>query len=342
MDLFHARGLSQADHPAAAQARPAFLARVARLRGEGLAQPDFLAAQEAFHRAQAPEQMAELDGIAQGFAVDFADLWLHLHAGTLSDLKGAARLEDGCSALAGGAGPDGPLLVKNRDLGGPVELVQVARRLAGGETGGLLVLGSLLAPAAYSSGMNGAGLAVADTHVAVNRHRVGWLRYLLMGHLLDHCRDVAQALEVIRTVPHCGGGTLELVDRAGATAAVELAATGPLVEAGPGPHGRANHYTGADTAAQNLAPRGPEHAASSRDRLARLRALAAKGPLTRARAMAGFATHGDAQGEGLCQHVLSRTLSCAIWSPVQSCLDWTDGPPCITAWQRLSLSPGAG
>lgn len=340
-DLHHQRGLWQSRHPRAEEARQGFQSRIARLKAEGLgsgATVDFLAAQMAFHRRHAPEQMAELDGIAEGFSVDLADIWLHLHAGTLSDIqKGAGVLDDGCSAFASGVGPDSPYLIKNRDLGGPIELVQIARRVESA-TGGILALGSLFAPLAYSSGMNGRGLALADTHVAVNQHRVGWLRYLLMGHLLDTCHDLTSALGVLRSQPHCGGGTIEMVDRSGAAAAVELPATGPEIETGGAAHWRSNHYLRPKAAPQNLSYADPNHQSNSAWRLTLLDRLGADPKVRRADVMDAFSEAETKDGtEGLCQKKLAKTISCAIYSPALGALDWTDGAPCETPWQRLTI-----
>jgi len=341
-DRFFERGRLQSSHPRAAFARESFLARIARLRGLGLENVHttaFLRSQMEFHRAVAPLQMLELDGIADGFALDLGDIWLHLHAGTLTDLQNDATLDDGCSALAADSPADGPYVIKNRDLGGPVELVQIAQRHADSPTGGMVVLGSLIAPSAYSSGMNRAGLALADTHVPVRHHRVGWLRYLLMGHLLDNCGDLAQTLAEIRSHPHCGGGTLEIIDKTGAAAAIELASAGPVIETGRLSHARSNHYLRPETAEQSISFSKPEALLNSRVRINQLVRMTHDGAfapdIKSARAM--MSSHGGPGEEGLCQHRSSVTLSCAVYSVRELTLEWTDGSPCCTPWQKLQL-----
>ena len=291
-DRFFERGRLQSSHPRAAFARESFLARIARLRGLGLENVHttaFLRSQMEFHRAVAPLQMLELDGIADGFALDLGDIWLHLHAGTLTDLQNDATLDDGCSALAADSPADGPYVIKNRDLGGPVELVQIAQRHADSPTGGMVVLGSLIAPSAYSSGMNRAGLALADTHVPVRHHRVGWLCYLLMGHLLSHARS--------------------------------------------------NHYLRPETAEQSISFSKPEALLNSRVRINQLVRMTHDGAfapdIKSARAM--MSSHGGPGEEGLCQHRSSVTLSCAVYSVRELTLEWTDGSPCCTPWQKLQL-----
>ena len=76
-DRFFERGRLQSRHPRAAFARESFLARIARLRGLGLENAHttaFLRSQMEFHRTIAPLQMLELDGIADGFALDLGDI----------------------------------------------------------------------------------------------------------------------------------------------------------------------------------------------------------------------------------------------------------------------------
>jgi isopenicillin-N N-acyltransferase like protein len=62
--------------------------------------------------------MREVEGIAAGFGLSEADLFAYLHLGTLADLARTADATDGCSAWAVAAGPEGPLVVKNRDFRG--------------------------------------------------------------------------------------------------------------------------------------------------------------------------------------------------------------------------------
>ncbi|WP_156102826.1 hypothetical protein [Thioclava atlantica] len=129
-----ARGLGQAQAGRAEQVRAATIERVAQARAVGLidvAAEEYLAAQRLLHKQIDPEGLAELDGIASGFDLDPAELFAHLHLGTLRDLKGGARLDDGCSAWAVTEGPDGPLVVKNRDVSGAQLGIQTVARHAG-------------------------------------------------------------------------------------------------------------------------------------------------------------------------------------------------------------------
>lgn len=329
--------------------RTATIGRVETARNDGVVDAqarDYLEAQRAFHEEHDPAGMAELAGIAEGFGLDFSELFTHLHLGTLRDLRDGANLPDGdgCSAWAVPDGPDGPLVVKNRDFSGTHLGIQTVSLHTGPDvaTGAMLCVGSLGSPGAYSSGINAAGLALADTQVSVNRHRVGWLRYFLMTRLLATCASVEEALAFIGGVPHAGGGTLVLADASGAIAAVELGAAGPGV-VGDGPVAfRTNHYVGSELAGDTLFPFGDLVVGNSK---ARFDYLAGRLP-GRDWSIAGAAelmrTHPDsAPGAApLCQHAEggdSETLSSSIYSCRLRSLTFSEGRPCAGRWLRYRI-----
>ena len=340
----YARGRGQAGAGHAARVRTATQGRVETARAEGLfdeAALAYLAAQRAWHAVYDPEGMSELLGIAEGYGLPEPDLFAHLHLGTLRDLKGGAALADGCSAWAVGQGPDGPLVVKNRDYSGQHLGVQSLARHAGPDvtTGAMLCLGSLGSPGAYSSGLNAAGLALADTQVSVATHRVGWLRYFLMTRVLARARTVPEALAIIKGAPHAGGGTLVLADAHGATAAVELAADGVTVAAGAEVW-RTNHYTGA-LETDTLAPADDAIAANSRARLDHLSCTLPGADWTRAKARALMATHQGTGGAPICQHAATdaaQTISSAVYSCNLRQVDFCEGNPCTEAWRTVTLA----
>lgn len=346
-----ARGRGQAGDPQAdaARVRKATVGRVEVARAEGLFDSDaeaYLEKQRAFHLWHDPLGMAELEGIAEGFGLAVDELFAHLHLGTLRDMKTAPRDEsDGCSAWAVTEGPDGPLVVKNRDYSGQHLGIQrvTLHRGADVTSGAMLCVGSLGSPAAYSSGMNARGLMLADTQVAVRHHRVGWLRYFLMTRLLASCATVREALAFIERVPHAGGGTLILGDSAGDTAAVELGAGGPGVIRG-GTLWRTNHYVLPAHAADTLLPEGDSIAGNSRDRFAYLDRTLPVGDWDIAAAAALMATHRDtAPGAApLCQHGQtddSQTLSTSVYSCRLGTLTFSHGNPCAGQWQSYRLLP---
>lgn len=333
----HARGFGQGSAASADKVRVATIGRVEEARANGLFDADalsFLDAQRAFHETTDPEGMAELQGIADGFGLAEPDLFAHLHLGTLRDLKGGARIIDGCSSWAVSDGPDGPLVVKNRDFGGIHLGIQRVMRHRGPDvlTGAMFCLGSLGSPGAYSSGINAAGLALVDTQVPVATHRVGWLRYFLMTRLLARCATVADALSMIRGATHAGGGTLVMADAGGDTAAVELGAGGPAIEQASVVW-RTNHYVSQTLARDTLRPRGDEIASNSGQRYDYLgRRLPAQ--VWSARAAGDLmATHeGDGPDSApLCQHNdadAAQTISSVVYSCRLHRMDFRDGNPC--------------
>ncbi|WP_425418462.1 C45 family autoproteolytic acyltransferase/hydolase [Oricola indica] len=325
----------------------ATVGRVERARADGLIgveEQAYLIAQKAYAEENDPHSMAELAGIADGFGIAFDDLFTHLHLGTLGDLaKGASRDVDGCSALAAGNTEDGPLVAKNRDYSGLHLGVQKVFRHTGPDisTGTMIAIGSLGSPCAYSSGMNAAGLLLADTQVGVRAHRVGWLRYFLMNRILATCATVDEAIAFVRKVPHAGGGTLVLADRTGAAAAIELGAHAVAVERG-GIARRTNHYVTSELAAETLDPGDDRIAANSRRRLDYLDHVLPRIAWTVADLMQVMARHEEdgPQSAPVCQHARdggAQTISSAVYSWRDRCLYFHEGNPCLGNWKRYAL-----
>ena len=345
-----ARGRGQAADAEAdpSRVRAATIGRVETARAEGVLDTQALAylrAQRAFHETHDPQGMAELGGIAEGFGLDPDELFAHLHLGTLRDLKdGAALVEgDGCSAWAVPDGPDGPMLVKNRDYSGTHLGIQKVSLHTGPDvtTGSMLCVGSLGSPGAYSSGINAAGLALADTHVAVTTHRVGWLRYFLMTRILATCTTVEEALEFIWGVPHAGGGTLVLADASGAIAAAELGAAKPGVCTGPVVW-RTNHFIIPGLAEDTLSPFGDLIVGNSQTRFDYLEAQLPSRGWQIADAANLMRTHADSAplAAPLCQHQegdASETLSSSIYSCRLRTLTFSEGRPCAGHWLNYRI-----
>lgn len=345
------RGFAQAANASAediAEMRAATVGRVATARADGIIDADaedYLAAQYAFTQANDPHSLAEVAGIAKGFGLPARDLFAHLHLGTLRDLKAGARLDsDGCSGWAVSDGPEGPLVVKNRDLSGPHKGAQSVARHSGPDitTGTMLCVGSFGSPGAYSSGMNARGFALVDTQVAVRTHRVGWLRYFLMTRLLATCATVAEACAFLRSTTHAGGGTLVLADASGDTAAVELGASGVVVETGPVVW-RTNHFVTPDLSAETLFPDGDRIAANSRARFAclehNLRGMDWHAQEA-ARLMATHSTDSRPFAAPLCQHPEAdacQTFSSAVYSCRVGSLMFSDGNPCAGKWWTFQV-----
>jgi predicted choloylglycine hydrolase len=290
--------------------------------------------QAAFLIESEPDSAAEIRGIADAFDRPFETLIAYLHLGIIGDMA------DGCSALAwNGASPAGPLLVKNRDYRGEhAQLQRVFLHRDPGRPGeALLCVGSLGSPGAFSSGMNAAGFALVDTQVRTRDHGIGLLRYVLMTRLLWRCRNVEEALAEIDALPHAGGGTLVMADASGACAAVELGHRGAACERGEPHVARTNHFLLPACAAFGLPPTQDPLERSTQGRLARLRAWL-EGQTERptlADLAALMGDHGRPGEEALCRHGRegdARTISCAVFAPVERRLYFCPAEPCAGRW----------
>jgi hypothetical protein len=318
----HARGLGQARGcPDAAPAvRAAIRARLGAAPTDTPCARAFLAAQREATAHLAPEALAELAGIAEGFGLDADEVFVFLHLGCLADLAAAPDDSDGCTAFARAG-----VVAKNRDFRPEHAALQrvFVHRDPAWRGRSVLCLGSLGAPGAWSSGMNSDGLALADTQIPTAEHGPGILRYFLMNRLLAGCASVAEALALIRSVPHAGGGSLVLADASGAAAAVELRHGRVEVEEGACV-ARTNHYTGVP---DRLAP-----VVHSRARLATLRAALAD--IADARAI--LALHAP---EPLCRHHPdpSPTLAGAVYDTRARRAAVALGPPCTAPWRVIAL-----
>ena len=318
----HARGLGQAR--ACPDAAPAVRAAI---RDRPAAAPTGTAGARAFLAAQreatarlAPEALAELAGIADGFALDPDEVFVFLHLRCLADLATAPDDSDGCTAFARAG-----VVAKNRDFRPEHAALQrvFVHRDPAWRGRSVLCLGSLGAPGAWSSGMNSDGLALADTQIPTAEHSPGILRYFLMNQLLARCAPVAEALALIHALPHAGGGSLVLADASGAAAAVELRHGRVEIETAACV-ARTNHYTGAP---DRLAPVG-----HSLPRFATLRAALAG----TADARAILALHAP---EPLCRHDPdpSPTLAGAVYDTRVRRAAIALGPPCTARWRVIAL-----
>jgi len=164
-------------------------------------------------------------GQADGLGIE-RDLLLRFSlASYLEDrAKAPAAVAEGCTAWA--ARPDWtqtgqPLLAKNRDqsleqLG--LQCVIRARPASGYSYMGVTTLGW---PGLASSGLNAAGLAVADTHVPSTDLGPGLPRWWMMVCILERCQTVGEALDYLTAAPRLGNGNLVLADAQGAIAVFE-------------------------------------------------------------------------------------------------------------------------
>ena len=299
----------------------------------------FLERQRAFVERECAPEWAELQGVCEGFGLDPRVILALFH---LSPLSGVIE-DDGCSAFAVPSAETGATLAKNRDLSGPHRNWQETFLHLDPEArgGAVFCVGTLGAPGVYSSGMNEAGLALADTAIQAPVHGVGWPRYFLMTRLLATCRSVAEACETVAALRHSGGGSLVLADAAGDVAVVELLHDGARIDRGP-PAFRSNHFWCEDPAV--VRARLP--AASLRSTLGRRETMARS--LGRSEsapdiedAIRALADHGGEGREALCRHGGedgAHTVSAVAYRTADRSVAFTRGAPCSTPVEIGSIA----
>jgi predicted choloylglycine hydrolase len=190
-------------------------------------------------------------------------------------------------------------------------------------------------PAVFSSGINAAGLAVADTHVPSSDIGPGLARYTLMMNLLEQCASVDAALSYLRGVRHMGAGNLVLADAHGDLAVCESGyrRVGIVV---PADHiiVATNHFVSEELR---------DHYAGSQDAAAeswaRYHTVAGaleslRGELSIARTEALMAQHHNGSGVAICRHDIAgslSTISNVVFLPAERRMRFCSGQPCRSA-----------
>ena len=299
----------------------------------------YLDDQWAFLNRYAPAHVAETEGLAAGYGVSAREIFTYLHLGILYNRLAA---QDGCSTLAATHSEVGAFVAKNRDYGGDHRDLQRVffHSDPASPSKQCLFVGSLGSPGAFSSGMNSAGLALVDTRVDWPVPGIGWLRYYLMTEILWRANTVDEAVALIESVPHAGGGSLALADASGAIASVEFGHPGADVQTSrEGTFVHTNHYfANPEWRAIGQDP----NSRSRRNSEARLKVLqAASARQTKQTTLQEvvdlFSSHagGDAS---LCRHAEDGeqgTISAVIFCCETRELHFLDGPPCQNAVRRL-------
>jgi predicted choloylglycine hydrolase len=327
------RGLAQAMLPGidATAIRAVLDERHAASRAvfESEAAQAYLAAQRAFIAQHCEPEFAELQGVCAGLGLPEDKLLALFH---LTNLSGTFDI-DGCSAWGRPRPGGGAMLAKNRDLSGPHRSFQETFLHLDPQArgGAMFCVGTLGVPGAYSSGMNEAGLALADTAIPAPRHAIGWPRYLLMTRLLMACRDVEEACAFIAGARHAGGGSLILADAGGAVAAVELLADGARITR-EAPAFRSNHFwcEAPEAVAARQKPAALRSTLGRRNTLAfHLAAGVGHGDVEEA--LSVMADHGSERREGLCRHGGedgAHTVSSTIYETGLRRVTFSRGAPC--------------
>jgi len=260
--------------------------------------------------------------------------------------RGSSPIGKGCTVW-GAAGPvtveAEPLLAKNRDYWLDHQQLQCFASAHPQQGYRYHYLTSAGSPGVFSAGMNEAGLAIADTHVASLDTGPGLPRYILMMEILERHDRVNSALDYLRAARHVGNGTLALVDRDGDMAVFETGHSHPdtvLPEAGYVV--TTNHYVTPGLQDLWTEHEPPDLMGNSQARHARVRQALqdASGRLDLSMAQTLMASHGQPL-EAICRHPeidpRSGTIASMIFRPRLKTTYLTDGLPCQTGYQAYSL-----
>lgn len=251
--------------------------------------------------------------------------------------------DEGCSTGAGSRA-DQAWIVKNRDnnqesLERQIVVEHVDPDWDGRRAVTVANLGGCMA---NSSGINSAGFAVVDTAVSVSDAPPGIFRAFLLDGLLARCTTVAEAVDIVKDVPHLGG-TATMADATGAVATVDLAPGGAVVEypSDDGTVRRTNHFP--DTLSNQEHVRTASGRRNSECRLDavsetmdRLDTAPADWPGFRDWMADQMLTH---TGPGaLCKHSdsKSQTISTTVYGCNPPTMLTSLGPGCVSPWVEWS------
>jgi hypothetical protein len=321
--------------------------RLAALAQYGIETQPYEAELVAVWEELAQPTLEMLRGLAAGLELEWDPFFRYTIASYLEDriLSLSQAPNEGCTVWAAAAPITRhgmPMLVKNRDYRPdhqPLQCLARARPTRGYRYTYVTSAGS---PGVFSSGVNEAGLAVADTHVASLDLGPGLARYSLMMELLEQHNGVRSALDYLRQVPHIGNGTLVLVDLTGNMAVFEA---GHTVQGVVWPeHGfvvSTNHFVTAHLRERWVDRSPPELRGNSQNRYAKVVAAlqSVRGLVDAAWAQGFMADHGNPQ-YALCRHPdadpRSATISTAVYLPQERTLLFADGPPCQASFKAWS------
>lgn len=303
-----------------------------------------------------PATLAQITGMAAVYELPERSLLTAALQTYLHSLDRVQGPSDGCTAVA--LSTPHPLLAKNRDNERRFLGMQTVLRVLPERGNGWLALSTAGAPGVHSSGLNTAGLCVADTHVPSSDVGPGVPRFATMMHLLEQCTTTGEALDYISRTPQMGLGTLTLLDADGHAAIVECAYSNSVVlhqtrsdGSGSGALVATNHFVTPALAATLLGPRAGTPSASSHARRNAVRATfsawAVGGPPDESDVRQLMGSHADptatasAEPGSVCQHgqgLEAETISTAIYDPVERHLDLCLGTPCSEPFTRISFT----
>jgi isopenicillin-N N-acyltransferase like protein len=294
-----------------------------------------------------PEVAEYLEATADALDVDLMAMFTRSHRKVVRQgfvLTPGPNDGDGCSTGAGRHADVGAWIVKNRDNNQESLERQIVVEHVDPAWGGrrAITVANLGGCMANSSGINSAGFAVVDTAVTVADTPPGIFRAFLLDGLLGRCTTVAEAIDIIESVPHLGG-TATFADATGAIATADLATDGAVVRHVPegGTTCRTNHFD------PEIVARGSAESDTARaNSLAR---LATVGGVVRAARAAPRPWPEfrewlcdrmlDHDGPGaLCKHDPSGalTISTTVYSCSPPTMLTSMGPGCVSPWVEWS------
>jgi len=276
-------------------------------------------------------------GMAKTLSFEWDTFFRYTVGSYLVDRALQPKLNEGCTVWA--ASPpttyDGLLiLTKNRDYRLWHKDIQCLVRAKPARGYQYIYLTSAASPGVYSSGMNEAGLAVADTHVPSLDIGRGIARYSLTMDLLEHHSSVSSGIDYLNQVTHMGDGTLTLLDAQGDMVVYECGHTRQgIIRNQVGYVVSTNHFVSEalrehwmDYNSQRL--RGNSQARY--DRVSRS-LQSALGQVNLQFTQTLMASHGN-RLDAMCRHQVisprSTTISSVIYLPKQQFLYLAQGYPC--------------
>ena len=302
---------------------------------------------EAGLQGTALSMLAMMRGIADGLSFDWEKYIRYTLACYLTNRVGlSVTVDQGCTvwAAAGEVTRESmPILAKNRDYWMDHRELQCLAR-AHPEKGYLyLYLTSAGSPGVFSSGINDAGLVIADTHVVSRDIREGLPRFAVMMEVLEHHGSVKSALDYLKHSQHIGDGTLALVDEGGDMAVLELTHTEAVLK---NPKEdflvSTNHFVSPNISGQWVESEVEALHGSSKQRYQRISAALAesRGDVNLEWAKNFLGNHGSPV-DSICRHPgidpRSVTISSSIFLPREKLLYLANGLPCQTRFEPWSV-----
>lgn len=337
------RGFGQKNQRLTKSVEAAIAARLDKLELNAYAR-DFLKQQWDIAQLMFEDQVAEINGIADAYNMAPERIFSYLNATIIEEAYPTAIVQDGCSVWAISQTSKGPIVCKNRDYRGEHKNVQAAfihrhPDIPGGE---YFTIGSYGSPGGFSSGINAAGVAIADTQIPTTDHGVGIIRYLLINKLLCEANSTMEAINLINSLPQAGGGSLTICDPSGDVAIVEIGHTATQIERSD--HGynfRTNHFLSSQLKSSYFNNKNDKIRNTSTGRLSRMATdlddFDILNPIAESKKL--LSSHDNDTHSGLCSHGNEgSTLSGAIYLCAKREVIYSHSNPCQDRWNHIKLN----